>query len=63
MEYAVVEGYAAGEMVEHVNKLLNEGWELHGHLAVAGVVNADGTARYLYAQAMIKRRKEEWTTA
>jgi hypothetical protein len=51
MEYTVAESYQVVVMIQTVNKLLAEGWSLHGGVAVA---NGEGTASSIYAQALIR---------
>ena len=64
MEYTIVEGLAAEEVIAAVNARLKEGWELHGSLAVSADTNKEeGRPRNLYAQAMTKKSPEEWSTA
>jgi hypothetical protein len=64
MEYTIVEGFEAEEVIATVNKLLSEGWELHGSLAISGVVNSEeGRVNNLYAQAMTKKTPEQWSAA
>ncbi len=64
MEYTIVDGFAAEEVVAAVNARLKEGWELHGSLAVSASTAAEeGRAQHLYAQAMTKKAPEEWSTA
>ncbi|HEX8494002.1 MAG TPA: DUF1737 domain-containing protein [Pyrinomonadaceae bacterium] len=64
MEYTIVEGAAAEEVIATVNKLLSEGWELHGSLAISGVANSEeGRVNNLYAQAMTKKTPEQWSAA
>ena len=62
MEYTIVEGSEAEEVIASVNKLLSEGWELHGSLAVSREVKSEeGQANNLYAQAMTKKTPEQWS--
>ena len=65
MEYTIVEGFEAEEVIATVNKLLSEGWELHGSLAISsGVVNSEeGRVNNMYAQAMTKKTPEQWSAA
>ena len=64
MEYTIVEGFEAAQVVENVKKHFEEGWELYGDLAIAGANGEEeGRGRHVYAQAMIRRRKEGWETA
>lgn len=57
MEYCVVRHEETGKLVEAVNKLIKEGWEPQGGIAIKAW-NLD--ARYgkyeAYYQAMIKRK-------
>jgi hypothetical protein len=41
MEYTIVEGLAAEEVIAAVNARLKEGWELHGSLAVSADTNTE----------------------
>ncbi len=64
MEYTIVEGFEAAEVVALVNKHLKEGWELHGSLVVATEARTEeGRAGSLYAQAMTKKAPEQWAGA
>ena len=64
MEYTIVEGFEAAEVVALVNKHLKEGWELHGSLVVATEARTEeGRANSLYAQAMTKKAPEQWAGA
>jgi hypothetical protein len=62
MEYTIIDGFAAEEVVAQVNKHLKEGWELHGSLAVIVSGRIEEGDR-LYAQAMTKKTPEHWTTS
>jgi hypothetical protein len=62
MEYTIVDGFKAEDVIATVNERLKEGWELHGSLAVGGSVNG-GETNNLYAQAMIKKSPEHWSAA
>lgn len=62
MEYTIIEGFKAEEVIELVNERLKEGWELYGSLAVSGAANTEGSViNRLYAQAMIKKSPEHWS--
>ncbi|MGB7926339.1 MAG: hypothetical protein WCF57_24070 [Pyrinomonadaceae bacterium] len=64
MEYTIVEGFKAEEVIELVNERLKEGWELYGSLTVSGVAgHEDRMTNNLYAQAMIKKSPEYWSAA
>ena len=64
MQYTIVDGFAAEEVIARVNERLKEGWELHGNLAVSSDGRAEeGRAGNLYAQAMTKKAPEEWSAA
>jgi hypothetical protein len=64
MEYTIVEGSKVAEVIATINEYLKEGWDLHGSLAVTGVVNTkEGSTDYLYAQAMTKKTPEQWSAA
>ncbi|HEV2765557.1 MAG TPA: DUF1737 domain-containing protein [Pyrinomonadaceae bacterium] len=64
MEYTIVDDFNVSEVIRRVNEQLKEGWELYGNLAVSGMPGeAQGQARYRYAQALIKRDRQEWTTS
>ena len=64
MEYTIVEGLEAEEVIAAVNKRLSEGWELHGSLAVSREAKAEeGQTHHLYAQAMTKKTPEQWSAA
>lgn len=61
MEYTIVEGFEAEEVIAQVNRHLKEGWELHGSLAISTEARTDdGRANSLYAQAMTKKAPEQW---
>jgi Domain of unknown function (DUF1737) len=64
MEYTIIDGFVAQEVIAAVNARLKEGWELHGSLAVIAQAGTnEGQAANLYAQAMTKKALEEWSTA
>ena len=64
MEYTIVDGFRAEEVIASINERLKEGWELHGSLAVSSVTNGEAReTRNLYAQAMIKKAPEHWSAA
>jgi hypothetical protein len=65
MEYTIVEGFEVEGVIAAVNERLKVGWELYGNLVVtsiAGGAREDSNTR-LYAQAMIKKASEQWSTA
>lgn len=64
MEYTIVEGFEAEAVAAAVNERLKAGWELYGNLVVTHINDAkeDSIIR-LYAQAMIKKASEQWSTA
>lgn len=62
MEYTIVKGFEAEEVIALVNERLKEGWELHGSLAISLLGKTeDGQASNLYAQAMTKKTPEHWS--
>lgn len=62
MEYTIVDGFKAEDVIATVNERLKEGWELHGSLAVSGVIKGEEReTNHLYAQAMIKKAPEHWS--
>ena len=64
MEYTIVDGYKAEEVIASVNERLKEGWELHGSLAVSACIKTEeGLTTYLYAQSMVKKSPEHWSAA
>jgi hypothetical protein len=64
MEYTIVDGFKAEEVIAAVNERLKEGWELHGSLAMSSVINTEAReAQNLYAQAMVKKAPEHWSAA
>lgn len=64
MKYIIVDGFAAEEVSAAVNKLLKEGWELHGSLAVSSSNSTEeGRGSNLYAQALTKKAPEQWSAA
>jgi hypothetical protein len=63
MEYTIIDGFVAKEVIAAVNARLKEGWELHGSLAVSANVKTEEGEAHLYAQAMTKKAPEEWSTA
>jgi hypothetical protein len=64
MEYTIVDGFKVEEVIATINEHLKEGWDLHGSLAVTGVLNTqEGLTTYLYAQAMTKKAPEQWSAA
>jgi hypothetical protein len=63
MEYTIVDGFVAEEVIAAVNAHLKEGWELHGSLAVSADIKTEEGRMNLYAQAMTKKSPEEWSTA
>ena len=64
MEYIIVEGFEAAEVVASVNERLRDGWELHGSLAISSVApKEEGQNLNLYAQAMTKKAPEQWSAA
>ncbi len=64
MEYTIVDGYKAEEVIAAVNEHLKEGWELHGSLAVSACLRPEeGSNTYLYAQSMVKKSPEHWSAA
>ena len=64
MEYTIVEGFKVEEVIAAVNERLKLGWELYGSLAVSIYGDAkEESSKYLYAQAMIKKAPEQWSTA
>jgi hypothetical protein len=63
MEYTIIEGFVAAEVIAAVNAHLKEGWELHGSLAVSSQAGTEEGHVHLYAQAMTKKAAEEWSTA
>ena len=64
MEYTIIDGFKAEEVIASVNERLKEGWELHGSLAVsAGLKTEEGLTNYLYAQSMVKKSPEHWSAA
>jgi hypothetical protein len=65
MEYTIVEGFEAAEVIALVNKHLKEGWELHGALIVATTARTEEgrSNNCLYAQAMTKKAPEQWADA
>jgi hypothetical protein len=62
MEYTIVEGLTAEEVIALVNERLKEGWELYGSLAVSRVTDMKDV-NSLYSQAMIKKSPEHWSAA
>jgi hypothetical protein len=64
MEYTIVEGFEVEEVIAAVNERLKVGWELYGNLVVTGIAGAkEDSKTLLYAQAMIKKASEQWSTA
>ncbi len=64
MEYTIVTGFEAEEIMTAVNKYLKEGWELHGSLSVSNFGDrTEGSVRHFYAQAMTKKATEQWSAA
>jgi hypothetical protein len=51
MQYTIVNGSEAEDVIQVVNERLQDGWELHGYLAISATPDNDGD---LYAQAMVK---------
>ena len=63
MEYTIVEGFKAEEVIAAVNELLKAGWELYGNPIITGNAHAkEDSNGLLYAQAMIKKASEQWST-
>ena len=63
MEYTIIEGFKAEEVIAMVNERLKQGWELYGNPVITVIANAkEDSTRYLYAQAMIKKASEQWST-
>ena len=64
MEYTIVEGFKVEEVIAAVNERLKMGWELYGNLVVTSITGAkEDSNALLYAQAMIKKASEQWSTA
>ena len=64
MEYTIVEGFQVEEVIAAVNERLKLGWELYGNLVVTSITGAkEDSDNLLYAQAMIKKASEQWSTA
>lgn len=53
MQYMVVTGDTAGELVRRVNEHLAQGWKLQGGVSVGKGMD-QGYDREVYAQALIK---------
>ena len=63
MEYIIVEGFVLEELLAAINERLKSGWELYGNLVISSFREAkDDSTRHLYAQAMIKKASEHWST-
>ena len=65
MEYTIVEGYDVEEVIVMVNERLQLGWELYGSpviTIIAGGAQEVDSTRLLYAQAMVKKAAEQWST-
>jgi hypothetical protein len=64
MEYTIIEGFNLEEVIAAVNERLKLGWELYGNPVITGIANAkEDSIKHLYAQAMIKKASEQWSTA
>jgi hypothetical protein len=64
VEYTIVEGFEVEEVIAAVNERLKVGWELYGNLVVTSIAGANEDSNtLLYAQAMIKKASEQWSTA
>ena len=63
MEYTLVYGFVMEELVAEINERLKSGWELYGNIAISSFQDAkDASTRHLYAQAMIKKASEHWSS-
>jgi hypothetical protein len=63
MEYTIVEGYEVEEVIAAVNERLKLGWELYGDMVISSFTDAkESSTRHLYAQAMVKKASEHWST-
>ena len=63
MEYTIVDGFVLEELLAAINERLKTGWELYGNLVISSFRDAkDDSIRHLYAQAMIKKASEHWST-
>lgn len=51
MQYTIVNGSKAEDVIQEVNERLKGGWKLHGDIAISTRPDSDGD---LYAQAMVK---------
>lgn len=63
MEYTVIEGFVLEELIAAINDRLKMGWELYGSLVISSFTDAkENSTRHLYAQAMVKKASEHWST-
>ena len=63
MEYTIVDGFRLEELIAAINERLKLGWELYGNVVVSSFREVkDDAIRHLYAQAMIKKASEHWST-
>jgi hypothetical protein len=65
IEYKLVAEMLVSELEREVNKLLNEGWQLHGQQQVAAVAETlrhmEGylMAQYVFTQAMTREKEQD----
>ena len=63
MEYTIIEGFVLEELIAAINERLKLGWELYGNLVISSFTDAkENSTRHLYAQAMVKKASEHWST-
>ncbi len=63
MEYTIIDGFVLEELIAVINEHLKVGWELYGNMVISSFTDAkENSTRHLYAQAMVKKASEHWST-
>lgn len=63
MEYTIIDGFELEALISAINERLKTGWELYGNVAISSFTDArENLTRHLYAQAMVKKASEHWST-